>query len=157
MFTGFVSNEMLPRYYRSAHVFCAPNTGGESQGIILLEALACGVPVVASNIDGFATVITHGEEGLLVPPGDDEKLALTLVHLLADEPMRERLAAQGLVTANRYSWKRISQRVMSYYERLLEAKGESPNPKPRRGMFQRLLPSLVRRRYARWLAPAGRS
>ena len=56
----------------------------------------------------------------------------------ADEPMRERLAAQGLVTANRYSWKRISQRVMSYYERLLEAKGESPTPRPRRGMFQRI-------------------
>ena len=73
VFTGFVSNEMLPRYYRSAHVFCAPNTGGESQGIILLEALACGVPVVALLAtaalvpsDGYASLIGAIIAGALI-------------------------------------------------------------------------------------------
>jgi phosphatidyl-myo-inositol alpha-mannosyltransferase len=151
VFTGFVSDDVLPRYYRSAHVFCAPNTGQESQGIILLEALACGTPVVASNIDGFATVITHGEEGLLVPPKDEEKLALALVHLLADGALRERLAAQGLLTAQRYTWKRVAAQVMSYYERLHEAKLTSGPAKPRPSAFRRLrrlLPALPKRRTA---------
>ncbi len=139
VFAGYVSSEMLPRYYRSAHVFCAPNTGQESQGIILLEALASGTPVVASNIDGFATVITHGEEGLLVPPQDDQKLAMALVHVLADAGLRTHLGTQGLLTAQTYSWKRIAQRLLSYYERILDAKAASPAPKPREGTLRRLL------------------
>ncbi|MSQ09480.1 MAG: glycosyltransferase family 1 protein [Dehalococcoidia bacterium] len=151
VFTGFVPNDILPRYYRSAHVFCAPNTGQESQGIILLEALACGTPVVATNIDGFATVITHGEEGLLVPPEDAEKLALALVHLLADAGLRERLAAQGMQTAQRYTWKRVAAQVLSYYERLHQAKLTSGPPKPRPSRLRRLtgmLPGLRSRRTA---------
>ena len=156
VFTGFVPDNILPRYYRSAHVFCAPNTGQESQGIILLEALACGTPVVASNIDGFATVITHGEEGLLVPPQDAEKLSLALVHLLADAGLRERLAAQGMLTAQRYTWKRVAAQVLSYYERLHQAKLTSGPAKPRPSRLKRLtsmLPGLRGRRNAADVKP----
>jgi len=121
IFAGYVPQHELPRYYRSAHVFCSPATGQESQGIVLLEALACGTPVVASNIEGFASVMTHNEEGFLVAPKDEEKLALALVRLLADHDLREAMGRTGIITAQRYSWKRISERIVSYYERLLDA------------------------------------
>ncbi len=121
IFAGFAPQDQLPRYYRSAHVFCSPATGQESQGIVLLEALACGTPVVASNIEGFASVMTHNEEGFLVAPKDEEKLALALVRLLADHELRESMGRRGIITAQGYSWKRISERIVSYYERLLDA------------------------------------
>ena len=144
VFAGYVSYEDLPRYYRSAHVFCTPATGQESQGIVLLEALACGTPVVASNIEGFASVITHGEEGLLVPPKDEEKLAMALIHVLADDDLRHRFSEQGRLTAQAYAWKRVSQRVLSYYERLLESKQPTGPETDDDGVSQKTRPSRWR-------------
>jgi phosphatidylinositol alpha-mannosyltransferase len=109
----------LPRYHHSAHVFCAPNTGFESQGIVLLEAMAAGLPIVASNIDGFAGVLTHGVEGLLVQPEDAPALADAIVELLRDPARRDAMAARGRDRAQFYSWDRVSQQVLSYYERLI--------------------------------------
>src|SRR3972149_5203924 len=83
--------------YKTAHVFCTPATGQESQGIVLLEAMACGTPVVASNIEGFASVVTHNEEGLLVSPKDEEKLALAPPHLLMDKELRTEMGQPALV------------------------------------------------------------
>ncbi len=77
-FVGFVPYEELPRYYKTADIFCAPNTGHESFGIILLEAMAAGTPVVASRIEGFAGVLTEGEDGLLAPPRDSAGLSAAL-------------------------------------------------------------------------------
>ena len=118
-FVGWVSYQDLPRYHRTAHVFCAPATGNESQGIVLLEAMAAGTPIVASNIEGYASVLTHGVEGLLVLPKEAEALAEALIHLLSDEERRRAMGEQGRLLAEEYSWERISQRVLSYYERLL--------------------------------------
>jgi phosphatidylinositol alpha-mannosyltransferase len=118
-FRGYATYEALPRYHRSSHVFCAPNTGFESQGIILLEAMAAGLPVVASNIEGFAAVVTHGVEGLLALPGDEEGLAAALLRLLADADLRRTMGEQARLRTKDFGWERVSQQVLSYYERLL--------------------------------------
>jgi phosphatidylinositol alpha-mannosyltransferase len=118
-FRSHVSFDELPRYHHSSHVFCAPNTGFESQGIVLLEAMAAGLPIVASNIDGFAGVVTHGVEGLLVRPEDPQALADALVELLRDPARCEEMAARGRHRSQFYSWDRVSRQVLSYYERLI--------------------------------------
>ena len=109
----------LPRYYRTATVFCCPNTGNESQGYVLLEALASGRAVVASNIEGFAGVMTHEEEGLLVKPKDPDALAAAIIRLLKDPKLREQFGARGQAIARHYSWDNVAHRVLSYYERIL--------------------------------------
>lgn len=118
-FRSYVPFDELPRYHHTADIFCAPNTGFESQGIVLLEAMAAGMPIVASNIEGFAGVLTHGVEGLLVRPEDPQALADALVSLLRDGDRRAAMAAAGRQTAQRYSWDRIGRQVISYYERLI--------------------------------------
>ena len=119
VFRSYVPFDEMPRYHRSAHVFCAPNTGFESQGIVLLEAMAAGLPIVASNIEGFAGVLTHGVEGLLVRPEDAQVLADAIVDLLRDRERSAAMAARGRERAQYYSWDRVTQQVLSYYERLI--------------------------------------
>jgi phosphatidyl-myo-inositol alpha-mannosyltransferase len=119
VFTGYVSTDELPSYYRSADIFCAPATGGESFGIVLLEAMACGKPVVATNIQGYASVLADGEEGLLVPPRNDESLADALLSLLNNKPLRLSMGNKGLLKAEKYSWQNITWRVINYYNLLL--------------------------------------
>ncbi len=123
IFTGYVSPETLPRLYASADVCCFPATGNESQGYVLLEAMASGKPVVASNIEGFAAVITNDVDGQLVVPKNSEALALSLVHLLANPDRRARMAVMARRRAEAYGWDRIALRVLSYYERLLYERG----------------------------------
>jgi phosphatidylinositol alpha-mannosyltransferase len=118
VFTGYVSDGDLPRYYRTADIFCAPNTGNESFGIILLEAMAAGTPVVASNIEGFAYVVTHEKEGLLVPPRDAAALADALVQLLTDADCRREMGRGGQEKARQFSWDRVSQQVLALYQRV---------------------------------------
>ncbi|TAK27865.1 MAG: glycosyltransferase family 1 protein [Chloroflexota bacterium] len=122
-FAGYVSDTDLPRYYQSAHVFCSPSTGGESFGIVLLEAMAAGRAVVATNIEGYKEVVTHGSEGLLLEPKKVERLAMALVHVLADASLREFMGERGRQRAAEFSWARVAQRVLSYYESLLDEYG----------------------------------
>ncbi|MFC2013376.1 glycosyltransferase family 4 protein [Chloroflexota bacterium] len=119
VFVGYTSYDDLPRYYKTADIFCAPATGWESFGIVLLEAMAVGKPVVASSIDGYANVVTHGDEGLLVPPRDEEKLAQTLISLMGDQSLRQQMGAKGIIKAQEYGWERVARRVLDYYARVL--------------------------------------
>jgi phosphatidylinositol alpha-mannosyltransferase len=120
VFTGYVSDSELPRYFASAHIFCSPATGGESLGIVLLEAMASGVPIVASNISGYATVVSHGVDGLLTTPRSSEELALAIKHLLGHEPLRQQFINTGLHKARDYAWPRVAESIMEFYCELLE-------------------------------------
>lgn len=120
-FVGLASPADLPRYYASCELFCAPSISGESFGIVLLEAMAAGRPVIAGDIPGYRSVMTNGHEGLLVPPKNPQSLALGIVRLLADSGTRERMAAAGLETARRYDWPEIAQRVLAVYERAMRS------------------------------------
>jgi phosphatidylinositol alpha-mannosyltransferase len=119
VFTGYVSSAELPSYYRSADIFCAPATGGESFGIVLLEAMACGKPVVATNIEGYASVLTDGKEGLLVQPKDEQSVAKALLKLLHNKSLRMSMGNNGLVKAEKYSWQNITRQMLNYYNLLL--------------------------------------
>jgi phosphatidylinositol alpha-mannosyltransferase len=119
VFIGFTSYDELPRYYKTADVFCAPAIGSESFGIILLEAMAMGKPIVASSIEGYASVISHGVDGLLVPPADKGQLAQALIALLNDKALRQEMGARGRIKALEHSWESIARRVFAYYVRVL--------------------------------------
>jgi phosphatidyl-myo-inositol alpha-mannosyltransferase len=126
VFTGYVSDADLPHYFASAHVFCAPATGGESMGIVLLEAMASGKPIVASNINGYATVISHGVDGLLTTPRNSDELAWAVENLLEHEPLRHQFIHAGLQKAREYAWPDVALRIMDYYGELLDERGKGP-------------------------------
>jgi phosphatidyl-myo-inositol alpha-mannosyltransferase len=121
---GRVSGESLWRELHQADVLCAPSLSGESFGMVLTEAFAAGTPVIASAIAGYSDVVSDGVDGLLVPPGDPQRLAeeLQRVH---HEP--ERLQEMGVAakrSAQRYAWPHVADQVTGVYERAIDA------PKP---------------------------
>ncbi len=120
VFVGSVSDEEKARYYKSADIYCSPATGGESFGIVLLEAMAAGKPIVASSIEGYASVITHGKDGLLAPPKNDEALAEAIAALLKDPGLRRTLIANAERKADEFRWERVARRVMDYYVTCLD-------------------------------------
>ncbi|MDQ3855810.1 MAG: glycosyltransferase family 4 protein, partial [Chloroflexota bacterium] len=121
-FVGVVSNEDRARYMASCRLFIAPNTHGESQGIVLLEAMAAGMPVVASDIPGYASILRHGHQGLLVQPQNEHSLAIAMVRLLADRALAAELSTKGRRKAEEYGWPKISRQILEYYEEVGERK-----------------------------------
>ncbi|MFL5732113.1 MAG: glycosyltransferase family 4 protein [Chloroflexia bacterium] len=118
-FAGFVSDDELPRYYQSCDIFCAPSVGGESFGVVLLEAMAAGAPIVASRIQGYSGVMTHGREGFLTEPKNPAAIATGLVRLLSDTELRHQMGQAGKRTAMQYDWPSVAGRVLAFYERVL--------------------------------------
>ena len=122
VFAGNVSHKEKARYFKSADIFCSPATGKESFGIVLLEAMAAGKAVVASEIEGYSSVIRNGHEGLLVKPKQDEELAGAIATLLKDRDLRERLGANGRQTVEQFRWERVAARVSDYYNTFLDTR-----------------------------------
>lgn len=113
---GRVSDVDKARMLRSVTVYCAPNTGGESFGIILTEAMSAGCPVVASDLDAFSAVLDGGRSGALFPVEDAAALAETLDGLLTDRARREELVENGRVTVAAFDWPVVAQKVLRVYE-----------------------------------------
>lgn len=141
-FVGRVSPEDLPRYYRTATVFCAPSTGFESFGIVLLEAMAAGVPIIASDIPGYRGVLENGRGGLLVPPGDEQAIARAITSLLRDPAKKARMSECGRQTAAEHDWSIIAQRVLDYYAQLIASDKLAREARPDKSQFIRLRRSL---------------
>ena len=119
-FVGRVPYEDLPRYYASADIFCSPATGGESFGIVLLEAMAAGKPVVAADIEGYRGVMQHGQQGLLFQNKNVESLATQLETLIGNPDQRRVMGERGRATAQRYRWQVVARRVEQYYEQCIQ-------------------------------------
>lgn len=116
-FLGRRSQEELPYYYSAADVVVMPSLY-ESFGMVALEAMACGTPVVASDVGGLSFVVRNGETGFLVPDRDPKALAECLNNLLRDPALRARLGRRGIQVAREYAWSRIADRIESLYSTL---------------------------------------
>ena len=115
-FLGKISEEDKADFLASVSLYIAPNTGGESFGIILAEAMAGGAAVVASDIPAFADVLGHGQYGALFESENSENLAKVIIDLLRDETKRKELAAAGKVHAQRFDWGQVGEEIFEVYE-----------------------------------------
>ena len=134
-FAGMVSPAELPAYFQAATVYCSPATGQESFGVVLLEAMAAGAPLVASDNPGYASVVTPEHDGLLVPREDPQALAAALIRLLTEPATRARLVAGGRATAAHYDWPLVAGRIETFYRQTLERtaatrRGADAHPRP---------------------------
>jgi phosphatidyl-myo-inositol alpha-mannosyltransferase len=134
VFTGFASQMELPRYYRTADIFCAPATGRESFGIVLIEAMAMGKPIVATGIEGFRCVVTPGEDGILVKPRSSEQLRRALMKLINNPGLRRKMGENGRIKAQQYSWKKIARRIIETYAKVV---ADKPQPRVLQGAVNR--------------------
>ena len=116
MFLGEATEEEKVRVLHSVDVFCSPNTGGESFGIVTAEAMAAGVPIVASDIAAFRHVLRGGSAGELFDVGDDADLARVAGQLLDDPARRAELSVAALDAVAAYDWDVVARDVLSVYE-----------------------------------------
>lgn len=115
-FLGKISESDKTDFLASVSLYIAPNTGGESFGIILAEAMAGGAAVVASDIPAFADVLGNGEFGALFESENSESLAKVIIDLLRDDAKRKGLAAAGAVHAQRFDWSQVGEEIFEVYE-----------------------------------------
>jgi phosphatidylinositol alpha-mannosyltransferase len=137
---GRVSREDLWTELHRADLLCAPSLSGESFGMVLTEAFAAGTPVVASAIAGYSDVVSDGVDGLLVPPGDPQRLAEELQRVHFEPERLQSMGEAARLSAQRYAWPRVADQVTAVYERAIEV------PKP----------ALASEKFAHWagLRPA---
>lgn len=138
LFTGRVSGEMLARHYATADIFCSPATGGESFGIVLIEAMAAGAAVVASDIPGYRDVVEDGVTGLLTRRASPESIAEAITSLARNGNIRRSLVESARRDVRQYSWDRVTARILGVYQSVLSRPGadgpdESDEGGPRGG------------------------
>jgi phosphatidylinositol alpha-mannosyltransferase len=131
---GRVSREELWAELHGADLLCAPSLSGESFGMVLTEAFAAGTPVIASAIAGYSDVVSDGVDGLLVPPGDPQRLAEELQRVHFEPERLQEMGEAARRSAQRYAWPRVADQVAAVYESAIEA------PKP----------ALASERFAHW-------
>ncbi|MFI6286403.1 glycosyltransferase family 4 protein [Streptomyces sp. NPDC051018] len=138
-FLGMVSDEDKARLLRSVDLYIAPNTGGESFGIILVEAMSAGAPVLASDLDAFAQVLGQGEAGELFTNENADALAASAIRLLGDPARRDELRERGSAHVRRFDWATVGADILSVYETVTDgtssvAADERPNLRTRFGL-----------------------
>ncbi|CAD5244895.1 glycosyltransferase family 4 protein [Thermococcus camini] len=120
-FLGYVDGSLLPRLFGMADVFVLPSTTAEAFGIVILEAMAAGVPVVATDVGGIPEIIRNSESGLLVSPGNELELRNAIQKLLLDEELRRWFGSNGRrAVEERYSWKKVTEGIEKAYENVMQ-------------------------------------
>jgi phosphatidylinositol alpha-mannosyltransferase len=115
VFAGAVSRKTLARYYTTADVFCSPAICNESFGIVLLEAMASGVPVVGTEIPGYMTLLKDRWNALVVPPRDSQALCSAILELTENQNLRWSITANGLEFVRQYSWSKVATELERLY------------------------------------------
>ncbi|MEJ5919739.1 glycosyltransferase family 4 protein [Corynebacterium sp. H78] len=115
-FVGRLSEEAKAAALKSAHAYIAPQLGGESFGIVLVEAMAAGAPVISSDIDAFQLVLNHGEYGLHFRNGDSADLSRQILRMLSDDALAADFIDKGHVRAWEYDWSSIADQVLTVYD-----------------------------------------
>src|SRR5260370_4781267 len=119
---GYVPDAVLPRYYCSADIFCAPATGAESFGIVLLDAMGSGLPVVPTQFDGYMSVLEPGLDSLTVSPKGSSELGAALVILPRSAHLPKRMSDYGLEKAQKYAWEEVASDVLEVYGEAKQAR-----------------------------------
>jgi phosphatidylinositol alpha-mannosyltransferase len=122
-FLGHVPSADLPRWYATGDIFISPASGNESFGIVLVEAMAAGTPVVATDIPGYRSVIDPGVNAEAFPPGDVRALARVVSALVEDPARRAQLAERGRARATEFAWPQVTERIEDVYREALAHHG----------------------------------
>jgi len=117
-FTGRLDNEQIATLYHSADLMLNPSLA-DNMPISVLEALACGVPVVSTNVGGVPFLVEDGRTALLVPPGEDQRMAEAAIRLLTDIPLARALSAAGIALVQQFTWLRVREQLFGVYNRIL--------------------------------------
>jgi phosphatidylinositol alpha-mannosyltransferase len=118
---GRVSDADKARVYAAADVYVAPNTGGESFGIVLIEAMAAGTPIVASDLEAYRRVLEDGRLGVLTPIGDSAALADAIDRLFGDQDRQRELVAAANLAVAHYDWSVVTRQILRVYETAIAA------------------------------------
>ena len=119
VFHGWAADSMVPRYYKSADICVFPSRY-EPFGIVILEAMASGIPIIASNTGGIREIISNGKDGILFKPGDADALSKAILALYQDLDLRKKISQAALKTVTEYSWENIAERYVSLYRYLCQ-------------------------------------
>ncbi|HLZ47242.1 MAG TPA: glycosyltransferase family 4 protein [Candidatus Limnocylindria bacterium] len=119
LFAGRVSDVEKARFYKTADVFCAPSTGQESFGVVLLEAMAAGTAAVASDIHGYKKVVQRNVSGLLVEPRDADALCSALERLVTEPGLRTQLGVAGSIRAREFDWSHVTDQLLAFYDEVI--------------------------------------